>query len=66
MDSPDLFAAARERAREMSSPPPAAPDAALLERAARCLEHGGWLRKSARKPSTTEQLRQKQTICSSV
>jgi DNA replication protein DnaC len=47
MDSPDLFAAARESAREMSSTPPAAPDAALLERAARFLERGGWLRSVA-------------------
>ena len=47
MDSPDLFAAAQEIAREMSCPPPAAPDAALIEYAGRFLEKGGWLRSVA-------------------
>lgn len=47
MGSPDLFAAARASARELSAPPPASPDAALVERAARFLERGGWLRSVA-------------------
>ena len=38
MDSPDLFAAARECVREISSPPDAAPDDALVERAGEFLE----------------------------
>ena len=47
MDSPDLFAAAQECAGELCDPPPAAPDASLLERTASYLERGGWMRSVA-------------------